>query len=63
MEIIIRKPNLQPKLNGIPKDFAQVRDYFNQALKHNPRNIGARNSLKQIEKLLTAENSSATHPE
>ena len=30
--IEIRKPNLEPKVDGIPKDFADVRDYFNKAL-------------------------------
>ncbi len=33
----------------------QAKEYFNQALKHNPKNIGARNSLQQIEKILTTE--------
>lgn len=32
MEITIRKPNLEPLVDGVPKDFAEVRDYFNRAL-------------------------------
>jgi len=35
MKIIIRKPNLNLLVDGIPKDFAEVRDYFNQALENN----------------------------
>lgn len=32
MAIIIRKPRLKPRINGIPVDFAQVKEYFNRAL-------------------------------
>ena len=35
MKIIIRKPKLKPETNGIPKDFADVKTYFNKALKEN----------------------------
>lgn len=36
MDITIRKPNLENLTSeGIPKDFADVRDYFNLALKNN----------------------------
>ena len=35
MEIIIRKPNLNLLVNKIPKDFAEVKDYFNHALENN----------------------------
>lgn len=32
MAINIRKPCLEPLINGVPRDFAQVKDYFNRAL-------------------------------
>jgi hypothetical protein len=35
MEIVIRKPNLEPRINGVPKDFAETKDYFNKALEKN----------------------------
>ncbi len=36
MNILVRKPNLENLTpEGIPKDFADVRDYFNNALKEN----------------------------
>jgi len=35
MRIIIRKPNLKPEINGIPKDFLDTQTYFNKALKDN----------------------------
>lgn len=33
MKITIRRPKLEPRVDGIPKDFADTRDYFNKALK------------------------------
>ena len=30
--MIIREPRLKPDVNGIPKDFADTKDYFNKAL-------------------------------
>ncbi len=41
----------------------QAREYFSQAVKLNPKNIGAHNSLKQIEKLLTEESLPTSCPE
>jgi glycerophosphoryl diester phosphodiesterase len=35
MKVIIRKPKLKPEIGGIPKDFAEVKTYFNKALKDN----------------------------
>jgi hypothetical protein len=32
MRVVIRKPRLEPRINGIPKDFAETRDYFNYSL-------------------------------
>ncbi len=32
MSVIIRKPRLKPEVQGIPRDFAQVKNYFNKAL-------------------------------
>ncbi|MCX6751059.1 MAG: GNAT family N-acetyltransferase [Candidatus Pacearchaeota archaeon] len=35
MDIDIRKPRLEPKINGIPKDFYDVMGYFNKAIAEN----------------------------
>ncbi len=34
-EIIIRAPRLEPRIGKIPKDFADVQNYFNTAIKEN----------------------------
>jgi len=34
MEIIIRKPSLEPKVDGIPKDFHDIMKYFNEAIQN-----------------------------
>ena len=50
----------QWSVNRQKKDFRQAKEYFNQALKLNPKNVGARNSLEQIQNLLAEEHKTST---